>query len=193
MDTKITNTDDKIEITIVWPDRPAEIDHKILAYWDKNSITPLAGRSHSQLQTIIAVAEKNGEIIAVMGGRQESQFRSDINVMFLHSSVAPEFRGQRLPRNLLEETDSFLCRWSKNNPDRRLMGTAYFFESARYAHRNRPIRPNGAVLSSFTKKGNPFSSNGLPTPHSSHSRANRRGYFNASSQQKRLTVGDGFS
>jgi len=35
MDTKITNTDDKIEITIVWPDRPAEIDHKILAYWDK--------------------------------------------------------------------------------------------------------------------------------------------------------------
>jgi len=44
IDTEMTNTDDKIEITIVWPDRPAEIDHKILAYWDKNNITPLAGR-----------------------------------------------------------------------------------------------------------------------------------------------------
>ena len=151
----MTDTQSEIDIKIVWQQRTAETSQKILGYWEKNDIWPISGRSESQLDTIITTAEKNDEVIAVMGGRQDSQFRADMNFMYLHASVAPEYRGQRLPRDLLEATHSFLQDWSKTNPKKRLMGTGYFFESHRYSHRNQPIRPNGAFLSSFTRNGQP--------------------------------------
>ncbi|HEV7659561.1 MAG TPA: hypothetical protein VGO55_06915 [Allosphingosinicella sp.] len=138
--------EDGLEVRVAWRRDDPEIEADAIAFWNRIGVLPEGVDPASRAKELIAVAYKDGQLIAVATALIEHVDFLGVRMAVLRGATDPAFRRGRVQLALAVPSHDALRDWALANPEEKLAGAIAFVAAAEWGDFTRmPVWPESEL------------------------------------------------